>query len=57
MVSFDVDSLITKVPFDDVLEFLSRKLPDHHLDLLTGTFIELLRLCVSSNAFYFGSYF
>ena len=59
MVSFDVDSLFTKVPIDDVMEFLSRKLPNSGLDLgmPTDTFIELLRLCVNSNAFSFGNNF
>lgn len=57
MVSFDFDSLCTKMHFEDVLKFLSQKLPNYHTDLLmpTDTFIELFRLCISSSVFSFGS--
>ena len=57
MVSLDVDSLFTKVPVDDVLDFLRRKLPSSDIDLgmPLDNFIELVKLCVKSNAFSFGS--
>ena len=59
MVSFDVDSLFTKVPLDDVLDFLTRKLSSCDLDLgmPSDVFIDLLKLCVTSNAFSFGNNF
>ena len=59
MMSFDVDSLFTKVPLNDVLEFLGRKLPNCDIDLgmPQDIFLDLVKLCVSSNAFYFNSDF
>ena len=55
MVSFDVDSLFTKVPINDVLDFLASKLPNCDVDLgmPVSTFLELVKLCVTSNAFSF----
>ncbi|XP_069999233.1 uncharacterized protein, partial [Penaeus vannamei] len=55
MLSLDVDSLFTKVPLDDVLAFLQRKLPaeDPRLPLPTEVFLQLIRLCVESNSFSF----
>ena len=59
MVSFDVDSLFTKVPINDVLDFLASKLPSCDVDLgmPVSAFIELVKLCVSSNAFSFNDNF
>ena len=59
MISFDVNSLFTKVPINDVLEFLNRKLPACNIDLGMphDVFLELVKLCVSSNAFSFNSEF
>ena len=59
MVSFDVDSLFTKVPIEDVLGFLSEKLPETDLDLgmPVNCFLELVKLCVTSNAFSFNNSF
>jgi hypothetical protein len=53
MVSFDVDSLFTKVPVDETLQFLERKLPELNLDLPVSNedFIKLIRVCVDDNVF------
>ncbi|XP_069995116.1 uncharacterized protein [Penaeus vannamei] len=58
-MSLDVDSLFTKVPLDEVLAFLQRKLPaeDPRLPLPTDVFLQLIRLCVESNSFAFESRF
>ena len=49
MMSFDVDSLFTKVPINDVLDFLARKLPNCGIDLGMPyeVFLDLVKLCVS----------
>ncbi|XP_069993128.1 uncharacterized protein [Penaeus vannamei] len=56
MMSLDIDSLFTKVPLDDVLNFHQRKLTteDARLPLPTDIF-QLIRLCVGSNSFSFES--
>ena len=53
MLSFDVDSLFTNVPIDDVLQFLKRKLPSTgvNLGMPIDVFVELVKLCVDSGAF------
>ena len=53
MTSFDTDLLFTKVSINDVPEFLNRKLPACNIDLgmPLDVFLELMTLCVSSNAF------
>lgn len=53
LVSFDVDSLFTNVPLDDVLDFLERKLSSFHqrIPIPDNCFIDLIRLCVTNNVF------
>ena len=46
MVSFDVVSLFTKVPVDDLFEFLKLKLDDANLPHTSEVIIELIKLCV-----------
>lgn len=55
MVSFDVDSLFTIVPIDNVLSFLSKKLSTCIIDpgMPVETFLELVKLYVTSNDFPF----
>jgi len=55
LVSFDVDSLFTNVPLDDVLDFLERKLSSFHqrIPIPVNYFIDLIRLCVTNNVFTF----
>lgn len=53
MVSLDVNSLFTKVPIDETIAFLKRKLPTLNLDLPlpVSTFIKLIELCLTDNVF------
>ena len=59
LVSFDVNSLFTKVPIEETLTFLERKLPDLNLDLPVPVekFLKLVRACVSDNVFSFKNNF
>ena len=59
MLSLDVESLFTKVPVDETLEFVKRKLPDWDLDLPVDnqTFVKLLELCVKDNVFVYDNNF
>ena len=58
MVSFDVTSLFTKVPVDDLLDFLLPKLDDLDLPVSNSVFIELIKLCVKDCKFTFnGEYY
>lgn len=46
-VRFDVNSLFTSVPLDDVLDFLEGKLSSSHkIPFPVNYFIDLIRLCV-----------
>ena len=58
-MSFDVNSLFTKVPIEETLTFLERKLPTLDLDLPISVdeFIKLIRVCVNDSVFSFGSDF
>ena len=54
LVSFDVMSLFTKVPIDETLTVLERKLADSELELGTmrvETIKDLLRLCLTTTCF------
>ena len=55
MLSLDVESLFTKVPVDDVLDFLKTKLLEYQddLPLPVSKIVALIKLCVSSNYFSF----
>ena len=51
LVSFDVESLFTKVPVHDLLEFLKRKLHEVELPVNLSVFLKLIELCVLDNVF------
>jgi hypothetical protein len=53
MISFDVVSLFTTVPVDDVLEFLRGQLLQHALSLPISVILQLIRLCVVDTCFVF----
>ena len=58
LISFDVVSLFTKVPIDDLLQFLVEELPDHNLPISQDVLIELIKLCVKDCKFEFnGKYY
>ena len=45
LVSFDVNSLFTKVPVQDLLEFLKHRLQDFDLPVNLSSFLKLIELC------------
>ena len=51
MVSFDVSSLFTNVPLQDVLEFLVQKNREglFQTDVPIDVFVKLIELCVNNN--------
>ena len=55
MVSLDVISLFTKVPIDNVIDFLGRKIDQKQIELPIpkDCFLELIRLCTNNNYFQF----
>lgn len=57
LISFDVVSLFTKVPVDDLLEFLAEELDKHTLPLPTHTILELIKLCIKECKFQFNDRF
>lgn len=58
LVSFDVTSLFTKVPVDDLLVFLSEVLDDLDLPVSNTVFIDLIKLCIKDCKFTFnGGYY
>ena len=60
LLSLDVNSLFTKVPVDETIDFIRRKLPLMDLDLPFSNeiFIELLELSTTGNVFQFeGKYY
>ena len=59
LLSLDVDSLFTKVPVQDILQFLRDKLAPYsdHFPLALDKIIKLVELCVSNNVFSFGDSF
>ena len=58
MVSFDVTSLFTKVPINDLLEYLSQILDNYEISLPTPVIIKLVKLCIKDCVFTFnGSYY
>ena len=58
MVSFDVTSLFTKVPINDLLEYLSQTLDNYEIILPTPVIIKLVKLCIKDCVFTFnGSYY
>lgn len=57
LVSFDVCSLFTKVPVDDVLSFLSEELENYSFQIHGDDIIELIKLCVTNCHFVFENNF
>ena len=57
LVSFDVTSLFTKVPVDDLLEFLEEKLETVDLPHSARTIIDLIKLCIKECKFTFNDKF
>ena len=57
LVSFDVVSLFTKVPIDDLLNYLPDILENVDLPLPVDTIIELIKLCVKDCKFQFNGKF
>ena len=59
LLSLDVESLFTKVPVNDVLNFLSNKLVPYadHFPLAIDKIMKLTELCVSNNVFTFNGKF
>ena len=51
LISFDVNSLFTKVPVPDLLDFLKDKISRLDLPVNPDVFIQLLELCVLDNCF------
>lgn len=57
LVSFDVTSLFTRVPVNDLLTFLDDELRKHDLPLPVPTIIELIKLCIVDSKFVFANEF
>ena len=59
MVSFDVSSLFTNVPLQDVLDFLVQKNREglFQSDVPIDVFVKLIELCVNNNYFAFSNKF
>ena len=59
MVSFDVTSLFTNVPLQDVLDFLVQKNREglFQTDVPIDVFVKLIELCVNNNYFAFSNKF
>ena len=57
MVSFDIVSLFTKVPVDDLLEFLEEELENYDIPLTAGNLTNLIRLCIKDSKFCFNGEF
>jgi hypothetical protein len=57
LVSFDVTSLFTNVPVDEVLDFLRMKLVNASLPVSLDVLLELIKLCVIDCIFQFNGQF
>ena len=57
LISFDVKSLFTNVPLDDILDFLSEYLNNFTFCLSTSQIIDLLKLCTKESVFSFNGNF
>ena len=51
LISFDVNSLFTKVPVHDLLEFLKEEIHELDIPISIDCFMKLLELCVIDNQF------
>ena len=56
-VAFSQTSLFTKVPVDDLLNFLKEELDNMNLPLPTSTVIDLIKLCIKDCKFVFDDKF
>ena len=57
LVSFDVCSLFTKVPVDDLLHYLADVLPTLSLPIPSNILLELIKLCIIDCKFEFNNEF
>ena len=57
LVSFDVTSLFTKVPVDDLLGYLAGVLDNYNLPLPTNNVIQMICLCIKNCKFSFNGKF
>ena len=57
LISFDVTSLFTRVPVDNLLEYLADILENYNLTLPCDTIIELIKMCVIDCKFTFDDCF
>ena len=57
MVSFDVVSLFTKVPVDDLLDFLKDELENFDMPISPSKILDLIKLCIKDCKFSFDSNF
>ena len=54
LISFDVTSLFTRVPVNDLLDFLRGELPKHNFSIPAAKIIELIKLCIIDTKFQCG---
>ena len=57
MISFDVKSLFTNVPVDDLLSFLEAELLNFSLPLPVNNMLDLIKLCMLNSSFVFNDCF
>lgn len=55
LMSFYVRSLLTKVPIDDILDYLSEELQNHEYELPSNVTVKLISLCVIDYKFTFSN--
>ena len=55
LISFDVKSLFTNVPVDDLLEFLEEEIDKHTFSVDTTCMMKLIKLCVKECRFIFNN--
>ena len=57
LISFDVESLFTKVPVNDFIDFLKNELQNYELELPNDIIILLIELCIKNCYFSFNNKF
>ena len=57
MISFDVVSLFTKVPIDDILSYLEIELKRHNFEYESNIILSLIKLCIKGCKFTFNENF
>ena len=55
LISFDVKTLFTNVPVDDLLEFLEQEIDKHTFSVDTACMMKLIKLCVKECRFIFNN--